>query len=83
MARSLQETRARSVKNGSLRLDRHSGSGRRGTPKKGGAGAKYTWGAPGYNEDASTPIVDRKDPNYDEDEEVIPVRSRKTPDHLK
>ncbi|KAG8432006.1 hypothetical protein GDO86_020506 [Hymenochirus boettgeri] len=49
-------------------MDRKSRAGKgRGLPKKGGAGGKGVWGAPGqiYGEEK----VDIKDPNYDEDQE--------------
>eukprot|EP01135_Chromosphaera_perkinsii_P004131 Nk52_evm38s270 gene=Nk52_evmTU38s270 len=44
------------------RLDRHSGSGMRGLPKKGGAGGKGTWGKEGEEYDDS--VLDENDPNY-------------------
>jgi hypothetical protein len=50
--------------------DRHSATGSRGLPKKGGAGGKGVWGAM-LDQDAalaSSP-VDRNDPNYDSEEE--------------
>lgn len=44
----------------------------RGNPKKGGAGGKHTWGAPGCELDDD--YIDSKDPNYDsEDENVVMV----------
>lgn len=53
-----------------LERDRHSRSGLRGLPKKGGAGGKGTWGklVEVYYEDGHT--HDQKDPNYDSEEEV-------------
>uniref|UniRef100_A0A8C4QIB4 Programmed cell death protein 4 n=1 Tax=Eptatretus burgeri TaxID=7764 RepID=A0A8C4QIB4_EPTBU len=48
--------------------DRRSRSGKgRGLPKKGGAGGKGVWGAPGqvYDDDEN---VDARDPNYDDDQ---------------
>lgn len=54
--------------------DRHSRTGRRGNPKKGGAGGKGTWGklTEVYDEDGHA--HDTNDPNYDsieEDEEYV------------
>ncbi len=44
----------------------------RGNPKKGGAGGKHTWGAPGCELDEE--YLDSKDPNYDsEGENVVMV----------
>jgi len=44
----------------------------RGNPKKGGAGGKHTWGAPGCELDEE--YLDTKDPNYDsENENVVMV----------
>ncbi|XP_062845710.1 programmed cell death protein 4b isoform X2 [Trichomycterus rosablanca] len=51
-------------------LDRRSRQGKgRGLPKKGGAGGKGVWGTPGevYVEEK----VDVRDPNYDEDQELL------------
>ncbi|XP_047656219.1 programmed cell death protein 4b isoform X2 [Tachysurus fulvidraco] len=51
-------------------LDRRSRLGKgRGLPKKGGAGGKGVWGTPGevYDEEQ----VDVRDPNYDEDQELL------------
>uniref|UniRef100_UPI00358F7255 programmed cell death protein 4 isoform X1 n=2 Tax=Myxine glutinosa TaxID=7769 RepID=UPI00358F7255 len=48
--------------------DRRSRSGKgRGLPKKGGAGGKGVWGAPGqvYDDEEN---VDTRDPNYDDDQ---------------
>jgi programmed cell death protein 4 len=39
----------------------------RGNPKKGGAGGKHTWGAPGCELDEE--YIDSKDPNYDSEDE--------------
>lgn len=39
----------------------------RGLPKKGGAGGKGTWGAPGSEIDAIPEATDHHDPNYDSD----------------
>lgn len=50
--------------------DRKSRSGRRGLPKKGGAGGKGTWGAMGevLNEE-DLKIRDQRDPNYESEED--------------
>ena len=52
---------------------RHSAAGslmkNHGDAAKGGAGGKGTWGAPGDEKDASAEVTDRRDPNYDSDEE--------------
>jgi len=54
--------------------DRHSNSGMSGSPKKGGAGGKGTWGKGGID-DLKQARVLSKDPNYDsegeEEEEVV------------
>lgn len=50
------------------RLDRHSGSGVSGSPKKGGGGGKGTWGKGGID-DLVTVRASSKDPNYNSDEE--------------
>eukprot|EP00246_Nothoceros_aenigmaticus_P013530 TRINITY_DN4718_c0_g1_i1.p1 TRINITY_DN4718_c0_g1~~TRINITY_DN4718_c0_g1_i1.p1 ORF type:complete len:725 (+),score=184.72 TRINITY_DN4718_c0_g1_i1:48-2222(+) len=47
--------------------DRKSHSGRNGRPKKGGGGGKGTWGTLLEGDDAL--LLDRKDPNYDSEEE--------------
>jgi len=51
------------------RLDRHSGTGLRGLPKKEGHAGKGGWGKPGTGEDGEA-ILNEKDPNYNSDEEV-------------
>ncbi|CEO98658.1 hypothetical protein PBRA_006772 [Plasmodiophora brassicae] len=45
-------------------LDRHSGSGVRGEPKKGGAGGKGTWGSV-TDHTVAPAALDKNDPNYD------------------
>ncbi|XP_053472716.1 programmed cell death protein 4b isoform X3 [Ictalurus furcatus] len=51
-------------------LDRRSRLGKgRGLPKKGGAGGKGVWGTPGEVYDVEE--VDVRDPNYDEDQELL------------
>lgn len=59
--------------------DRHSRTGRRGLPKKGGAGGKGTWGkmTEGYDEDSLT--HDNKDPNYNSDDQEAYVVSPSSP----
>eukprot|EP00011_Vannellida_sp_DIVA3-517-6-12_P008863 CAMPEP_0114612374 /NCGR_PEP_ID=MMETSP0168-20121206/4589_1 /TAXON_ID=95228 ORGANISM="Vannella sp., Strain DIVA3 517/6/12" /NCGR_SAMPLE_ID=MMETSP0168 /ASSEMBLY_ACC=CAM_ASM_000044 /LENGTH=58 /DNA_ID=CAMNT_0001823357 /DNA_START=83 /DNA_END=259 /DNA_ORIENTATION=- len=47
------------------RLDRHSGTGNRGEPKKDGHGG---WGKAG-DQAACPAAVDSKDPNYNSDDE--------------
>eukprot|EP00898_Chlorokybus_atmophyticus_P005172 jgi/Chlat1/5656/Chrsp37S05477 len=66
--------RQKSVKRGVRRLDRRSGSGTLGAPKKGGAGGKGTWGGELVmtTDDATThemAAYDRHDPNYDSSDE--------------
>lgn len=39
-----------------------------GVPKKGGGGGKFTWGD-AFSE-ASTPAIDKGDPNYDSDDDA-------------
>lgn len=51
-----------------MRLDRHSGTGMRGLPKKNGAGAKTVWG-PAVDDQVPVAYLDKNDPNYDSDEE--------------
>lgn len=53
-----------------LRLDRHSGTGTRGLPKKNGAGGKTVWGS--AMDQAPIDHLDKNDPNYDSDEEMLP-----------
>lgn len=47
--------------------DRHSRTGRRGQPKKGGAGGKGTWGRLTDEIYADSATKDTQDPNYDSD----------------
>lgn len=49
-----------------MRLDRHSGTGTRGLPKKDGAGGKTVWGGAADQDPVS--CLDKNDPNYDSDE---------------
>eukprot|EP00246_Nothoceros_aenigmaticus_P005690 TRINITY_DN17937_c0_g1_i1.p2 TRINITY_DN17937_c0_g1~~TRINITY_DN17937_c0_g1_i1.p2 ORF type:complete len:132 (-),score=22.47 TRINITY_DN17937_c0_g1_i1:194-589(-) len=58
----------RKMKKSDVRLDRHSGTGRLGAVKKGGAGGKHTWGVAGEEFlDGDISALDRCDPNYDDD----------------
>lgn len=61
--------------------DRHSRSGRRGQPKKGGAGGKGTWGSLTDELYADPVTKDTHDPNYDsnDDEEVMYLVSPSSP----
>ena len=49
-------------------FDRHSATGTRGLPKKGGAGHKGVWGA--AIDQAPVTVLDKNDPNYDSDEDL-------------
>ncbi len=49
-------------------FDRHSATGTRGLPKKGGAGSKGVWGAAMDQEGVA--VLDKNDPNYDSDTEL-------------
>jgi hypothetical protein len=54
------------------KMDRHSNTGMRGAPKKGGAGGKGTWGVGGKDDLRPASNNDPDDPNYDsEGEEVV------------
>jgi programmed cell death protein 4 len=58
------------------RLDRHSGSGLRGLPKKQGYAGKGGWGKAGTGEDGES-VIDTHDPNYasdDEEEEKLRLK---------
>ncbi|KAL3693383.1 hypothetical protein R1sor_007034 [Riccia sorocarpa] len=74
-------THAKNVKKGSERLDRRSGRGVRGEPKKSGHGGKFTWDGPASEEDLEEDVVialDENDPNYVEEPELeeTEVRSK-------
>lgn len=58
-------------------FDRHSATGQRGLPKKGGAGSKGVWGAAMDQEGVA--VLDKNDPNYDSDSELanLPVAEPK------
>lgn len=58
-------------------FDRHSGTGSRGLPKKNGAGGKGVWGAAMDQE--PVPYLDKKDPNYDSDQDKTPPQLNLTP----
>ena len=84
MAESGEQTATKPISPSKLKKiaekDRHSRTGRRGLPKKGGAGGKGTWGklVEVYDEDGHT--RDSKDPNYNsEDEEETYVVSPSSP----
>jgi len=51
-----------------IKKDRHSNTGMSGSPKKGGAGGKGTWGKGGIDDLRQDPI-DPQDPNYDSEDE--------------
>jgi len=51
--------------------DRHSHSGMSGSPKKGGAGGKGTWGKGGIDDLKQVRVLGNKDPNYDSEEEEV------------
>jgi len=57
------------IKKKEQKNDRHSRMGVAGSPKKGGAGGKGTWGVGGMDDLKESPL-DRGDPNYNSDEEV-------------
>eukprot|EP01018_Ginkgo_biloba_P002775 Gb_08747 [translate_table: standard] len=72
--RGEEHLKMQNVKKGLQRLDRRSGSGMSGAPKKGGHGGKFTWsGTPSsdpHDLQPTTTVLDEKDPNYvDCDEE--------------
>eukprot|EP01118_Nematostelium_gracile_P018793 TRINITY_DN848_c0_g1_i1.p1 TRINITY_DN848_c0_g1~~TRINITY_DN848_c0_g1_i1.p1 ORF type:complete len:352 (-),score=118.03 TRINITY_DN848_c0_g1_i1:10-1065(-) len=52
------------------RMDRHSSTGLVGSPKKGGAGGKGTWGKGGLDDLNAVGVKDKHDPNYDSEEET-------------
>lgn len=52
-----------------LRMDRHSSTGTRGLPKKNGAGGKTVWGS--AMDQAPVAALDKKDPNYDSDNDMM------------
>eukprot|EP00897_Mesotaenium_endlicherianum_P008124 jgi/Mesen1/733/ME000011S00067 len=64
-------THRKNVQKGAERQERHSAAGLKNDPKKGGSGGKYNWGAPGQEEDY-VEVLDKNDPNYDEDEGLVP-----------
>eukprot|EP00245_Coleochaete_scutata_P011065 TRINITY_DN4035_c0_g1_i1.p1 TRINITY_DN4035_c0_g1~~TRINITY_DN4035_c0_g1_i1.p1 ORF type:complete len:101 (+),score=25.53 TRINITY_DN4035_c0_g1_i1:62-364(+) len=64
------------IKQGVERLDRQSGTGNRGTPRKGGGGGKHhapSWGVPGQEYEEPVPAaLDQNDPNWvDEPEDML------------
>ncbi|KAF3442958.1 hypothetical protein FNV43_RR16876 [Rhamnella rubrinervis] len=59
-----------------LRKDRKSGTGLRGSPKKGGHGGKFTWVGDGCAQaemGSVNEVVDAKDPNFEDPEEIAAV----------
>ncbi|KAJ0031464.1 hypothetical protein Pint_13295 [Pistacia integerrima] len=61
-----------------VKMDKKSGTGLRGSPKKGGRGGKWTWSGDGYSKAEigfAKEVVDVKDPNYEdpEPEETVAV----------
>ncbi|KAL2628512.1 hypothetical protein R1flu_013198 [Riccia fluitans] len=59
------------IKQGSQRLDRRSGAGVHGQPKKSGNGGKFTWEGSALEEQNDQDIaLDEKDPNYEEEEQA-------------
>lgn len=59
-----------------VKMDKKSGSGLRGSPKKGGHGGKWTWSGDGYSKAEigfDKEVVDAKDPNYEDPEEAVAV----------
>ncbi|KAI5320317.1 hypothetical protein L3X38_040025 [Prunus dulcis] len=57
-----------------VRKDRKSGTGMNGSPKKGGHGGKFTWvGDLGYSPAEmgfQKEVLDAKDPNFEDPEEI-------------
>ncbi|KAF8393460.1 hypothetical protein HHK36_021704 [Tetracentron sinense] len=56
------------------RKDRKSGTGMNGSPKKNGHGGKFTWSGDGISHaeiGVEKEVVDVKDPNFEDPEEVI------------
>lgn len=60
--------------------DRKSRTGRNGSPKKGGAGGKGTWGKPGEVYDDADMLNDEQDPNYDSEEAEEPYLEELKPE---
>jgi len=58
--------------------DRQPSTGIFGSPKKGGAGGKGTWGIGGLDDLKAVSVAGPKDPNYDSEEEVEEVVIAKT-----
>ncbi|KAJ4836469.1 hypothetical protein Tsubulata_028172 [Turnera subulata] len=58
------------------RRDRKSGTGMNGSPKKGGHGGKFTWAGDGYSQaeiGLGKEVLDAKDPNFEDPEEIQSV----------
>ncbi|KAH7366213.1 hypothetical protein KP509_18G068200 [Ceratopteris richardii] len=71
-----QHAHMKMQKRGDERLERHSGTGIRGTPKKEGHGGKFTWSGPTHEdyilEEDYVSALDKNDPNYsDANEEAL------------
>jgi len=58
--------------------DRQPSSNISGSPKKGGAGGKGTWGVGGLDDLKAVKVADSRDPNYDSEEDVAEVVIAKT-----
>ena len=67
------------IADGEFRLERHSGTGLRGIPKKGGHGGKFTWeGRYSLLDQDESPIaLERDDPNFDENAAPIKRKIKK------
>ncbi|TXG61482.1 hypothetical protein EZV62_012845 [Acer yangbiense] len=62
---------ARSGAKSEARKDRKSGTGKSGSPKKGGHGGKFTWSGDGYSLaeiGSQREVVDARDPNFEDPE---------------
>lgn len=73
MTGAVHQADHRKAKKTDARLERHSGTGRLGAVKKGGAGGKHTWGVAGEEIlDGDIAALDKCDPNYVDDEGELP-----------
>uniref|UniRef100_A0A803NU55 Uncharacterized protein n=1 Tax=Cannabis sativa TaxID=3483 RepID=A0A803NU55_CANSA len=62
-------------------MDRKSGTGINGSPKKGGHGGKFTWAGDGYSPSEmgfQKEVMDVKDPNFEDPEEEVIVHTTTT-----
>lgn len=64
----MKSPRSPAARRNNARLDRHSGTGTRGLPKKNGAGGKTVWGS--ALDQAPVSYLDKNDPNYDSDKDA-------------